>query len=69
LNISLGSWNTEAYFETKVLNMRNYQGNAVVNYTDAETPFTRVIEHKHFESGDQEKTVITKEYPRTWHRV
>ena len=53
-------------FETLVLNKENYQGNAVVNYTDAETPFTRIIEHKHFEFGTQPKTVITKEYPKTW---
>ncbi len=48
----------------------NYQGNAVVNYTDKETPFTRIIEHKHFEfgKGDKDKTVITREYPKTWHR-
>lgn len=53
-------------FETETLNMENYQGNAVVNYTDAETPYTRIIEHKHFEFGSQEKTVITKEYPAEW---
>ncbi|CKO51738.1 UDP-galactopyranose mutase [Streptococcus pneumoniae] len=39
--------------------MENYQGNAVVNYTDAETPYTRIIEHKHFEFGSQAKTIIT----------
>lgn len=54
------------YFETEVLNMDNYQGNAVVNYTDRETPYTRIIEHKHFNFGQQEKTVITKEYPMEW---
>lgn len=53
-------------FETEVLDMDNYQGVAVVNYTDRETPFTRIIEHKHFEFGTQEKTVITREYPTTW---
>lgn len=53
-------------FETEVLDMENYQGNAVVNYTDSETPFTRIIEHKHFEFGTQEKTVITREYPANW---
>lgn len=53
-------------FETFILDQENYQGNAVVNYTDAETPFTRIIEHKHFEFGTQPKTVITKEYPKTW---
>jgi UDP-galactopyranose mutase len=53
-------------FENKVLNTANYQGNAVVNYTDFETPYTRIIEHKHFEFGTQEKTVITLEYPQNW---
>lgn len=57
-------------FETEEINVDNYQGNAVVNYTDAETPYTRVIEHKHFEfgKGDKNKTIVTKEYPQTWHR-
>lgn len=57
-------------FETELLNEDNYQGNAVINYTDAETPYTRIIEHKHFEfgKGDQGKTVITREYPADWHR-
>lgn len=50
-------------FETQVLDQANYQGNAVVNFTDAKTPYTRIIEHKHFEFGSQEKTVITYEYP------
>ena len=54
-------------FESEVLDMENYQGNAVVNYTDRETPYTRVIEHKHFEFGTQPKTVITREYPMDWH--
>ncbi|MDB8558549.1 UDP-galactopyranose mutase [Turicibacter sanguinis] len=53
-------------FETEVLDTENYQGNAVVNYTDSNTPFTRIIEHKHFEFGTQEKTVITREYPANW---
>jgi UDP-galactopyranose mutase len=53
-------------FETEVLEEKNYQGVAVVNYTDRETPYTRIIEHKHFEYGTQEKTVITKEYPADW---
>ncbi len=53
-------------FESEVLDTDNYQGVAVVNYTDRETPYTRVIEHKHFEFGTQEKTVITKEYPTDW---
>lgn len=53
-------------FETSVLNEENYQGNAVVNYTEFEVPYTRIIEHKHFEFGQQEKTVVTKEYPSNW---
>lgn len=53
-------------FETEVINVSNYQGNAVVNYTDSETPYTRIIEHKHFEFGNQEKTIITKEYSKKW---
>lgn len=57
-------------FETEEKETGNYQGNAVVNYTDAETPYTRIIEHKHFEfgKGDKDKTVITREYPADWHR-
>ena len=64
-------------FETEVLDMENYQGNAVVNYTEYEIPYTRIIEHKHFEYGCQggygntgipanPKTVITREYPASW---
>lgn len=53
-------------FETEVLDMENYQGVAVVNYTDRETPYTRIIEHKHFEFGTQPSTVITREYPSEW---
>ena len=53
-------------FETEVLDCENYQGNAVVNYTDREVPYTRVIEHKHFEFGKQEKTVISREYSSEW---
>lgn len=53
-------------FEHEVLNEENYQGNAVVNYTEYEVPYTRIIEHKHFEYGMQPKTVITKEYPVKW---
>ena len=55
-------------FETEVLDMDNYQGNAVVNYTDREVPYTRIIEHKHFEFGTQPKTVITREYPAAWEK-
>ena len=54
-------------FETELLEgIENYQGNAVFNYTDRETPYTRIIEHKHFEFGTQLDTVITKEYPSDW---
>lgn len=49
-------------FETELLNCENFQGNAVINYTDSEIPYTRIIEHKHFEFGTQSKTVISKEY-------
>ena len=55
-------------FENETLDMENYQGNAVVNYTDAETPYTRIIEHKHFEFGNQTKTIITKEHSKTWEK-
>lgn len=54
------------YFETEVLDTDNYQGNAVVNYTEREVPYTRIIEHKHFEFGKQEKTVISREYSSEW---
>ena len=58
-------------FETEIINKSNYQGNAVVNYTEAEVPFTRVIEHKHFESFgqavyDNPKTVVSREYSTEW---
>jgi UDP-galactopyranose mutase len=53
-------------FETETLDVNNFQGNAVINYTEREVPYTRVIEHKHFENGTQEKTVITKEYSQEW---
>lgn len=53
-------------FETEVLNMPNFQGNAAVNYTDSETPWTRIIEHKWFEFGNQPKTVISREYSSEW---
>lgn len=53
-------------FETEILDTDNYQGNAVVNYNEYEIPYTRIIEHKHFEFGTQPKTVITREYPATW---
>ena len=53
-------------FETEVLDTLNFQGNAVINYTDRETPYTRIIEHKHFEFGTQPKTVISREYSAEW---
>ena len=53
-------------FEFETLDTENYQGNAVINYTDAETPYTRIIEHKHFENSESPKTIITKEYPKSW---
>jgi UDP-galactopyranose mutase len=54
-------------FETELLEgVSNYQGNAVVNYTDSETPFTRIIEHKHFEFGNQPDTVISREFSKEW---
>ncbi len=53
-------------FETEVLDVPNFQGVAVMNYTDRETPFTRVIEHKHFAFGTQPKTVISREYSAAW---
>lgn len=55
-------------FEHEILNEENHQGNAVVNYTEYEVPYTRIIEHKHFEYGTQPKTVITKEYPSKWNK-
>ncbi|TDE11606.1 UDP-galactopyranose mutase [Dyadobacter psychrotolerans] len=53
-------------FDNQLLDTENYQGNAVVNYTDGDTEYTRIIEHKHFEFGTQPKTVITHEYPQEW---
>ncbi len=53
-------------FKHETLDMENYQGNAVINYTASEIPYTRILEHKHFEFGTQKKTVITKEYPTEW---
>jgi UDP-galactopyranose mutase len=55
-------------FEHEILNEENHQGNAVVNYTEYEVPYTRIIEHKHFEYGLQSKTVITREYPVKWEK-
>lgn len=53
-------------FENETLDQTNFQGNAVVNYTESHIPYTRIIEHKHFEFGTQAKTVVTKEYPCEW---
>ncbi len=55
-------------FESEVLEEENYQGNAVVNYTEREVPYTRIIEHKHFEFGKQPHTVVTREYPSEWEK-
>jgi len=55
-------------FENQLVNSKDYQGVAVVNYTDINVPYTRIIEHKHFEFGKQPQTVVTKEYPRSWTR-
>lgn len=53
-------------FENEVLETNNFQGNAVINYTEASVPFTRIIEHKHFDPVETDKTVITREYPSNW---
>lgn len=55
-------------FEEKILDIENFQGNAVVNYTDQNIPYTRILEHKHFEFGNQAKTVISIEYPCKWNK-
>lgn len=55
-------------FDHEILDTDNFQGNAVVNYTEAEIPYTRIIEHKHFEFGTQPKTVVTYEYPQEWEK-
>ena len=66
-NYSLGALQYRSVrFETEVLDIPNFQGNAAVNYTDSETPYTRIIEHKWFEFGTQPKTVISKEYSSEW---
>ena len=54
-------------FETERIEEENYQGVAVMNYTEGEIPYTRIIEHKHFEFGKQPVTYVTKEYPSDWH--
>lgn len=64
---SLGTLNYRSLrFEHEHLDIENYQGNAVVNYTDRETPYTRIIEHKHFNFGTQPTTIISREYPEEW---
>lgn len=55
-------------FEHELKNIPNYQGNAVVNYTSSKIPYTRIIEHKHFEYGEQKKTIISKEYSVKWNK-
>ena len=57
-------------FETEIMNLENYQGVAGMNYTDVETPYTRIVEHKHFEfgKGNAHKTVVTREYPQAWEK-
>ncbi len=59
-------WRSLRFEEETLADCDNYQGNAVVNYTEAEIPYTRIIEHKHFEFGNGEGTVITREYPAEW---
>lgn len=56
------------HFENKLLSIDNYQGNAVVNFIDKSIPYTRIIEHKHFEFGNQSKTYISKEFPKEWEK-
>ncbi len=56
---------SQSPFEHEITGPENYQGNAVVDYTER-IPYTRIIEHKHFEFGTQDKTVITREYPADW---
>ena len=52
-----------------MLNEKDFQGNSVVNYTSGDVPYTRIIEHKHFEFGEQDNTVITYEYPDDWDKT
>jgi UDP-galactopyranose mutase len=53
-------------FETDILDCKDYQGNALINFTEENIPYTRICEHKHFDFGKQDKTVVTKEYPSSW---
>lgn len=56
-------------FENETVDSNNAQGNAVINYTDAETPYTRIMEWRHFDQkADENKTILTKEYPQDWDR-
>lgn len=55
-------------FEHETLEIQNYQGWSIINYTDIEIPYTRIVEHKHFENSNSDKTIITKEYPIEWTR-
>lgn len=55
-------------FKHYTLPIKNYQGNAVINFTDSETPYTRIIEHKHFNKSESDNTIITKEFPISWNR-
>ena len=61
-------YRTLRFEEETILGCDNYQGNAVVNFTARDIPYTRIIEHKHFEFGNQPDTIITKEYPCEWKR-
>ncbi|OON97116.1 MAG: hypothetical protein ATN36_04140 [Epulopiscium sp. Nele67-Bin005] len=56
-------------FENETLDLQNYQGVAVVDYTDRETSYTRIIEYKHFEIGKQATTIISKEFPTEWEDI
>lgn len=69
LEYKLGELNYRSLrFETEILNISDYQGVAAINYTEESIPYTRILEHKHFEFLENDKTVITKEYPQTWNR-
>ncbi len=66
-NYSLGNLSFRSLdFKSEILDCENYQGNAVINYTQDDIPYTRIIEHRHFEMTDSDKTVITYEYPKEW---
>lgn len=66
-NYSLGNLEYRPLrFETEIVDTENYQGHSVINFTDIDVPYTRIIEHKHFNVSESKKTVITKEYPIEW---